>query len=41
MGDLRSAERLLADLDDQCFFCCKEYDELKQAVEDYRKKNSS
>ncbi len=39
IGDLKSAEKLLADLDDQCFFGCKEYDELKEAVEDYRKKN--
>lgn len=28
-------------LDDNCFFGCKEFDELKEAIEDYRVQNSS
>ena len=26
-------------LDDECFFGCDEYDDLKQAIEDYRRRN--
>ena len=33
------AEERLEVLDRECFFGCEEYDELKQAIEDYRKQN--
>lgn len=35
------AEERLAVLDKECFFGCDEYDDLKQAIEDYRKQNPS
>jgi tetratricopeptide (TPR) repeat protein len=35
------AEERLQVLDKACFFGCHEYDELKQAIEAYRSKNSS
>jgi tetratricopeptide (TPR) repeat protein len=35
------AEERLEVLDKECFFGCEEYDELKQAIEDYRKQNPS
>jgi Flp pilus assembly protein TadD len=35
------AEERLQVLDKACFFGCDEYDELKQAIEAYRSKNSS
>ncbi|MDH3630402.1 MAG: tetratricopeptide repeat protein [Gammaproteobacteria bacterium] len=37
LGQPEKAEELLAVLDKECFFGCEEYDELKQAIEDYRK----
>ena len=39
MGDLEKAEQRLQVLDDACFFGCDEYDELEQAIEDYRRRN--
>ena len=39
-GDLQKAEERLAVLDDECFFGCEEYDELKEAIESYKKKNN-
>ena len=41
MGDLQKAEQRLEVLDDACFFGCDEYDELKQAIEEYRQRNPS
>lgn len=38
--DLANAEKHLAQLDSLCFFGCKEYDSLKQAVKDYQAKSS-
>lgn len=35
------AEERLEVLDKECFFGCEEFDELKQAIEDYRKQNPS
>lgn len=37
LGQPEKAEERLAVLDKECFFGCEEYDELKQAIEDYRK----
>jgi len=36
MGDLAKAEERLARLDSICFFGCKEYSELKQAIADFK-----
>lgn len=41
LGQPEKAEERLAVLDKDCFFGCDEYDELKEAIEEYRKKNSS
>lgn len=41
LGQLDKAEERLAVLDKECFFGCEEYDELKQAIEAYRKNNPS
>ena len=41
LGDLEKAEERLAVLDDACFFGCNEYDELEQAINEYRRKNPS
>lgn len=38
-GELKKAEERLAVLDDECFFGCEEYDELKEAIEAYKKNN--
>jgi Flp pilus assembly protein TadD len=37
-NDLPKAEAHLAQLDKICFFSCEEYRELKQAIEDYKRK---
>lgn len=39
LGQLDKAEQRLQVLDKSCFFGCKEYDQLKQAIEQYRKAN--
>ena len=41
LGQPEKAEERLSVLDKECFFGCDEYDELKQAIEEYRKKNAS
>ncbi len=41
LGQLEKAEQRLAVLDKACFFGCDEFDELKQAIEEYRRKNPS
>jgi tetratricopeptide (TPR) repeat protein len=41
LGQPEQAEERLQVLDKACFFGCDEYDELKQAIEAYRSKNSS
>lgn len=41
LGDLEKAEERLAVLDDACFFGCDEFDELEEAIEEYRKQNPS
>ena len=41
LGQLEKAEQRLAILDKACFFGCDEFDELKQAIEEYRRKNPS
>ena len=41
LGQLEKAEERLSVLDKECFFGCDEYDQLKQAIEEYRKKNAS
>ena len=41
LDQLDKAEERLEVLDKECFFGCEEYDELKQAIEDYRKQNPS
>jgi len=38
MDDLASAEKHLKRLDDICFFSCEQFDELKAAIEAYKKK---
>jgi tetratricopeptide (TPR) repeat protein len=38
-NDLPKAEEHLAQLDRICFFSCEEYRELKQAIEDYKRKH--
>ena len=40
-GQLDDALQRLQVLDDDCFFGCEEFNELEEAIEDYRKKNSS
>ncbi len=35
MGDLEKARERLQKLDDLCYFGCKEYDDLKQAIKKY------
>lgn len=39
VGDLAKAEERLAVLDDECFFPCSEYSELKAAVNKYKTDN--
>lgn len=41
LGHLEKAEERLSVLDKACFFGCGEYDDLEQAIEEYRRKNSS
>ena len=41
MGELEKAEERLAVLDDACFFGCKEYTMLKEAIADYKAKLGS
>jgi len=41
MGELEKAEQRLAVLDDACFFGCEEYDDLRQAIEEYRRQHPS
>ncbi len=41
LGQLEEAEQRLAVLDKACFFGCDEFDELKQAIEEYRRQNPS
>jgi tetratricopeptide (TPR) repeat protein len=41
IGQLDKAEERLEVLDKECFFGCKEFDELEQAIADYRKQNPS
>jgi tetratricopeptide (TPR) repeat protein len=41
LGQLDKAQERLAVLDDACFFGCDEYDELEQAIEEYRRQNPS
>ena len=41
LGQLEKAEERLSVLDKECFFGCREYDKLEQAIEEYRKKNAS
>jgi len=41
MGRLDKALERLKVLDDDCFFGCEEFDELEEAIEIYRKENSS
>jgi Flp pilus assembly protein TadD len=38
VNDLAKAEEHLARLDRICFFSCEEYRELRQAIEDYKRK---
>ncbi|MDP6573873.1 MAG: tetratricopeptide repeat protein [Rhodospirillales bacterium] len=40
MGQLSSAEKQLARLDDLCFWGCKELDDLKSAIKQYRARKS-
>lgn len=40
-GQLGKAEERLAVLDKECFFPCSEYRDLKRAIKDYKKKNST
>lgn len=41
LGQPEKAEERLSVLDKECFFGCDEYDELKEAIEEYRKENAS
>ena len=41
LGQPEEAEKRLAVLDKACFFGCREYDKLKQAIAEYRLKNPS
>lgn len=40
-GQLDKAEERLQVLDEECFFGCKEFDKLEEAIADYRKQNPS
>lgn len=40
-GQLDKAEERLVVLDDACFFGCREYDQLEQAIREYRQQNPS
>lgn len=41
MGELTKAEKRLEVLDDACFFGCEEYTELKELIEDYKKRQGA
>ena len=41
LGELSKAEERLAVLDDACFFGCEAYTELKEAIEDYKKRQGA
>jgi tetratricopeptide (TPR) repeat protein len=41
LGQLDKALERLQVLDDRCFFGCKEFDELEEAIEIYRSQNAS
>jgi Tfp pilus assembly protein PilF len=41
IGQPDKAEERLEVLDKECFFGCEEFDELKEAIADYRKQNPS
>ena len=41
LGQLDKAEERLAVLDEDCFFGCKEFDMLEQAIQEYRRDNPS
>ena len=41
IGQLDKAEERLEVLDKECFFGCKEFDDLEAAIADYRKQNPS
>lgn len=41
MDDLGGAEAMLARLDSACWFGCEEYDELEQAIAEYRAEQGS
>lgn len=41
LGELPKAEERLAVLDKACFFGCEEYTELKEAIEDYKKRQGA
>jgi tetratricopeptide (TPR) repeat protein len=41
LGQLEKAEERLSVLDKACFFGCDEFDELEQAIEEYRRENPS
>ena len=39
LGQVDKAEERLKVLDDECFFGCDEYDQLKEAIENWRAEN--
>jgi len=41
LGQLEKAQQRLEVLDKACFFGCKEFDKLEQAIEEYRRNNPS
>ena len=41
LGQLEKAQERLSVLDKACFFGCDEFDELEQAIEEYRRENPS
>ncbi|MCP4389050.1 MAG: tetratricopeptide repeat protein [Gammaproteobacteria bacterium] len=41
LGQLEKAQQRLSVLDKACFFGCEEFDELEQAIEEYRRKYPS
>lgn len=41
LGELPKAEERLAVLDKTCFFGCEEYSELKEAIQDYKKRQGA